>query len=184
MITATFTAQDKKEAEYLLAAMHFLRTCTKMFYGKDVNAGTPPPVVMLTGLGEYNFNNHPCVITMLSFNLPNDVDYIPAGVSSQYVESPIPKVKEKPVSQFSASSVSRLVLSKLFPGAEKKKPDKKEPPKATSTSASTVHTDATYVPTKIDISFTMIPIQTRKQVSEEFSLEDYASGKLLKKGFW
>jgi hypothetical protein len=45
--------------------------------------------------------------------------------------------------------------------------------------------NATYVPTKIDLSITLLPMQTRAQVSKEFSLRDFANGKLISKGgFW
>jgi hypothetical protein len=40
------------------------------------------------------------------------------------------------------------------------------------------------VPTKIDISLTLLPMQTRDQVSKEFSLEKFANGNLLRGGFW
>jgi len=30
----------------------------------------------------------------------------------------------------------------------------------------------------------LLPIQTRNQISNEYSLKDYASGKLLKRGYW
>jgi len=41
-----------------------------------------------------------------------------------------------------------------------------------------------YVPTKIEIAITLHPIVTRKKQSTEFSLGEYASGKLLKGGHW
>jgi hypothetical protein len=44
-ITGTFTAQSTKEADYILAATHFFRSATKMFYGQDQNRGMPPPLV-------------------------------------------------------------------------------------------------------------------------------------------
>jgi hypothetical protein len=44
--------------------------------------------------------------------------------------------------------------------------------------------NATYVPTKIEIQLTLLPIQTRNQVSQQFSLKDYANGSLLRGGFW
>lgn len=43
--------------------------------------------------------------------------------------------------------------------------------------------DSTYVPTKMEISITLLPMQTREQVSKQFSLENFANGNLLK-GFW
>ena len=175
LVTATFTANDVAEANYMLAAMHFLRSATKMFYGQDdSNRGMPPPVVFLTGLGEYQFNNHPCAITMMNYNLPNDVDYIPCGKP----EGVAPVIPARV--PLNATSSDRLKAGNLSKGA------KPTPPlnSAATQGLEDPYTKATYVPTKISIAFTMIPIQTRDQVSKEFSLEKYASGDLLRKGFW
>jgi len=175
LLTATFTANDVAEANYMLAALHFLRSATKMFYGQDdQNRGMPPPVVFLTGLGEYQFNNHPCAITMMNYNLPNDVDYIPCG-KPEGVSAVVPaKVPAN------ATASARLQGINVDVGGTGKPPESS----ATSQGRPDPYTKATYVPTKIEINFTMIPIQTRDQVSKEFSLKDYASGDLLKKGFW
>jgi len=167
IITATFTAQDRAEANYMLAAMHFLRSATKMFYGQDDSKrGVPPPILFLTGLGEFQFKNHPCALTMVNYNLETDVDYIAAGS----MQTPPPR----------KTSTSARVNKSLAKGARiitgRSEPEANDPIE--------VHDDVTYVPTKIIINFTAIPIQTRDQVSNEFSLEKYASGELLKKGFW
>ena len=42
----------------------------------------------------------------------------------------------------------------------------------------------TYVPTKMDMQITLLPVQSRSQVSRQFSLKNYANGTLLKGGFW
>ena len=42
----------------------------------------------------------------------------------------------------------------------------------------------TYVPTKMDITLELLPVQTRQQVSKEFTMRDFATGALQKKGFW
>jgi hypothetical protein len=42
----------------------------------------------------------------------------------------------------------------------------------------------TYVPSKIDIDLTLLPVQSRQQVSKQFSLKNFANGNLLKGGFW
>jgi hypothetical protein len=42
----------------------------------------------------------------------------------------------------------------------------------------------TYVPTKMEISLTLLPIQSRSDISKIFNLQQYASGSLLKGGFW
>ena len=178
LLTAVFTANDVEEANYMLAAMHFLRSATKMFYGQDLQRGMPPPIVFLTGLGEYQFNNHPCAITMMNYNLPNDVDYIPCGNPPKVVK------RLEPTGQIASDSATRKSAAGLGDGAYPTVPTQNADGIADTSGPNGTYTKATYVPTKILINFTMIPIQTRDQVSNEFSLKDYASGKLLRKGFW
>jgi len=43
---------------------------------------------------------------------------------------------------------------------------------------------ATYVPTKLQMTITLLPVQNRLQVSKDFSLKDYANGRLIKQGYW
>lgn len=87
-ITAQFTANYPAEAEYVLAMIHFFRTATKMFYGKDQIAGTPPPVLYLDGYGPYTFDHIPVVITGFDYTMPNDVDYISCKVLNQHQKVP------------------------------------------------------------------------------------------------
>jgi hypothetical protein len=42
----------------------------------------------------------------------------------------------------------------------------------------------TYVPTRMEIQLELYPIQSRQQVSREFSLEKFANGNLQRAGFW
>ena len=42
----------------------------------------------------------------------------------------------------------------------------------------------TYVPTKMEISLILLPVQSRQQVSQQFSLKGFANGNLLKGGYW
>lgn len=75
-ITADFTAQNKIEAQYVLACIYFFRAATKMFFGQSRNAGNPPPLVYLDGYGEKYFNQVPCLISNFTHTMPADVDYI------------------------------------------------------------------------------------------------------------
>ena len=82
-LTATFTAQDKADAEYSIAALHFFRTCTKMDYGasrRDV-AGTPPPVLNFSAYGMHA-KNTPVILKSLNYSLPEDTDYVTYGNNS------------------------------------------------------------------------------------------------------
>ena len=175
-ITATFTAQDTSEANYLLAVIHFFRSATKMFYGAtDAFRGAPPPLVFLSGLGEYQFNNHPCVIQSFDYTLPADVDYIRAN-SSNNTGTTLTQNRDRqnlPISSNNPSG-NRLQTAGLTPGGIPVLPA----PTPIGTTA------PTSVPTKMDISITLLPMQTRIQVSQQFSMEKFANGNLLKGGFW
>jgi hypothetical protein len=81
VITGDFTVENAQEGQYWVAAMHYLRSVTKMFYGEGEYAGSPPPLVKLNGYGDYVFNNVPCVVTNFTIDLPSDVDYIAVPLS-------------------------------------------------------------------------------------------------------
>jgi len=87
-ISGLFTANYPAEAEYMVAMMHFFRTVTKMFYGQDQLAGTPPPVLYLDAYGPYSFDHIPVVITGFDYQLPNEVDYISCTINTQKQKVP------------------------------------------------------------------------------------------------
>jgi hypothetical protein len=79
-ITAPMNVEDPTQGLYWIAAAHYLRSLTKMFNGSDSKAGNPPPIVNLSGYGEYVFNNVPVVVTNFTLTLPKDTDYISVPV--------------------------------------------------------------------------------------------------------
>lgn len=175
-----FTAQSTSEADYLLATIHFLKSVTKMFYGQDAEAGAPPPLVYLTGLGEYQFNEHPCLVQAFNYSLPAEVDYVRAG-STNINNTNLSLRRSKQTSMaggllgsFLGSAIDRLMNAGLPKGGIVNPP---APP--------TLGTNRpTYVPTKMEIAITLLPVQSRQQVSKQFSVKQFASGDLLKGGFW
>ena len=184
-LSCPFTAQSTVEAEYLLAVIHFFRSVTKMFYGQDPERGTPPPLVYLTGLGEFQFNEHPCVVQSFTYDLPADVDYIRAR--SQNVTNSNMLNKRQSTNATgpgttwgngivgqALTTIGRLTAAKLPKGAMNTPP----------APASFGQNSPTYVPTKMTIAISLLPVQSRKQQSQQFSLRQYANGDLLKGGFW
>ena len=180
-ITGTFTAQDTREANYLLAVIHFFRSVTKMFYGQDPQRGAPPPLVYIQGLGEYQFNNQPCVVKSFNYSLPNDVDYIRTKPNNYNINlnNRLVKSQTSPANGI-ASVMNRLKNSLLPKGAL---PNTGAQELTIEQSVTNVAND-TYVPTKIEIQITLAPIQTRSQQSQQFSVRDFSNGKLLRGGFW
>jgi len=186
-IRGTFTAQDTREAQYLLAVIHFFRSVTKMFYGQDAEAGTPPPLVYLSGLGQYQFNNHPCVVTSFTYNLPTDVDYIRANgfnniglnLENRRTQSSGPSISGSLGTVIAI--IDRLKNAGIPNGSLTDVPS----PGAVNQNVTNQNAiNSTYVPTKMEISISLYPIQTRSQVSQQFSLKSFANGDLLKGGFW
>jgi hypothetical protein len=165
-ITCDFTAQDTAEATYLLAVIHFFRSVTKMFYGQDQmpKPGTPPPLCYLTGFGAFQFDQHPLAIVSFNYTLPTEVDYIrasAAGTTSSIPKSAIP---------MTSLQLDRLLSSGLQPGGSSPSPNWATYPKDAA---------PTYVPTRMQIQLGAIPIVTRNDISNSFSLREYATGAML-----
>jgi hypothetical protein len=174
-LKCTFTAQSTGEANYLLAVITFFKAVTKMFYGQDAERGAPPPLTYLSGLGEYQFNEHPCLVQSFNYNLPADVDYIRANSALNVGLNLIGQRDRQTVATASNfGGLNRLAAAALTKGAL---PTPLPPPTLGTNSP-------TYVPTKIDISITLLPVQSRSQVSKQFSLKSFANGDLIKGGFW
>ena len=175
-ITATFTAQSTSDAAYVLAVIHFFRSVTKMFYGQDSQyRGSPPPLVFLSGLGDYQFNNHPCLVSNFNYSLPADVDYISSGSPNNLGLNlqPLQNLFSTTLNTITPT-VQRLASAFLPPGAQDALPAPLQG----------LLNTPTYVPTKMDMVLTLLPTQSRSKVSKQFSLQGFANGNLLKGGFW
>ena len=192
-IRGTFTAQDTREANYLLAVIHFFRSVTKMFYGQDAQRGTPPPICFLNAFGQLQFSDHPCVISAFNYTLPNDVDYIRANNPNNFGVNLANRSTPTATAPLGGGLAGWNRLKNAVQGGLSKG--------ALPTGAydSGIGLDvmggspigavqntapASYVPTKMEIDITLIPVQSRSQVSKQFSLKDFANGKLITQGFW
>jgi len=175
-LRATFTAQDTTEANYLLAVIHFFRSVTKMFYGQDAQRGSPPPLTYLSGFGDYQFNEHPCVVSQFNYNLPADVNYIRAqSVLSNGNNLLNARKRQTVLGNPLSYALQRLATVGMTKGGLD----------VTFAPGGSLGADnSTYVPTKMDIQLTLLPIQSRSQVSRQFSLRGFANGNLIKGGFW
>lgn len=171
-IQCEFTAQDEYEANYLLAVIHFFRSATKMFYGQDESPrrGTPPPLCYIYGMGSYQFSGQPLAIQSFSYNLPNNVDYIQTSVGTDTTTATPPTTQPGRMEGTGVARGGVLPPPQFAPIAE---PD-----------------TVSWVPSKIQLAVQCVPMMNRNSVSNEFSLEKYATGSLLNGvgktsgGFW
>lgn len=78
-VEGEFTVQNSQEGIMLLATIHLLRSLTKMRFGNDPLAGSPPPICRFDAYGDYMLKNVPVSVASFTHSLPDNVDYIAVG---------------------------------------------------------------------------------------------------------
>ena len=130
-INGDFFVSNGVEAEYWVAAVHYLRACTKMRYGEgSTDAGAPPPVVLLNGYGDFVFKNVPVIIQSFNIDLQADIDYVSCGLQKEalgdFDEGEYKSVSWAPsqsqftlmlTPQYSRSTVSQFNMNDFVRGA-------------------------------------------------------------------
>jgi len=163
MCSGQFTAMNQQEAVYSMAAIHFLRTITKMFFGiggddaAAINArGTPPPVLLFNAHGTALFHNVPVVVTSYSIELPQDVDYVELENSQKNAS-----VRELIAKQDKLTTrETAVVVTRQSKGI------------------------TAWIPTKFNITVNMTVQNTPNRLRRNFNLNDFRTGNLIKKGGW
>ena len=77
-IVGEFPVQNSEDAKHWIATVKFLRTMSKMAFGKsnDSYKGSPPPIMHLSGYGDHVYDKVPVVISQFSVELRPGIDYI------------------------------------------------------------------------------------------------------------
>jgi len=174
-VIGPFTAQNQEEARYCVAAIHFLRTVTKMFFGLgglDQDAvnlrGTPPPILLFNAYGTAIYHNVPVIITTYNVEFPQDTDYVQVlfdgNVGSERA------IFNNP-GQFDEFNNPRGINTSLLEG----------PRQIVQTKTGEI---SAWVPTKFTVSITMTVQNTPDRLRRSFNLNDFRTGKLVKKGGW
>ena len=166
-IIAPFNVEDSEQALYWIAAVHYLRSATKMFTGRDPIAGNPPPIVYLNGYGNYVFKNVPVVISQFSCNLDAGSDYIPTEVkgSAMGAATSAADAIGGVADQFGLSTISKYAsaagdVTSFLGGLGL---------------GGSVSGGQTYVPTKSSITVTLLPAYSRA-TAKNFSLQQFVQG--------
>lgn len=165
-ISTQLTVQNIDEGRYALACIHFARTVTKMYFGsKSSKSGTPPPVLHLSGYGEYMFNRLPVVMTQYTIGLDADVDYveIPITSSNSQIQNIVNSESLTNCGLVDSSTEAREQLKSMTLKA--------------ATASETGYSRA-WLPTKFLFSVTLKVTRTPKQ-ARTFDLDSFRSGELL-----
>ena len=115
-IIGEFPVQNSEDAKHWVATVNFLRTVTKMFFGKDDESklkGNPPPIMHLSGYGDHMFNKVPVVVNSFNLELRQGIDYISTkqtqtGYSASGVPDQIAGLVESGESQTWAPTLSNI----------------------------------------------------------------------------
>ena len=76
-IIGEFPVQNSEDAKHWVATVNFLRTITKMYFGKEqALKGNPPPIMHLSGYGDHMFSKVPVVVNTFNVELRPGIDYI------------------------------------------------------------------------------------------------------------
>lgn len=181
VITGDFTVQSPEEGQYLMAAIYFFRSATKMFFGQGANAGNPPPIVFLDGYGSHYFPHVPCVITNFSHVLPNEVDYVQVPITNTKLEEtdvPAAGPNSGPSLYDDGAGGLTANLGAVAPNFGSKKAALSKDNTYKQTQLKSI-TTSTRVPTVSSISITLKTIYSRKNLHDRFDLGKFASGELL-----
>lgn len=198
-IEAPFNVEDGDQAMYWLAAVHFLRSATKMFTGEGDLQGNPPPILKLSGYGDYVFKNVPVVVQTFSVNLSQDTNYIntsTAFAGGDAVNGAGPGI----MSSISGISGAAIGLAGLAGALGKNKVANtlgafgaiggavagvsKLLGSVTSVAGGGSFATAgnSWVPVKSTISVTLKPIYSRESV-RQFSLQKFVKGEYVNGGY-
>ena len=188
-ISGDFTVQNPSDGQYLMAAIYFFRSATKMFFGQGDNVGNPPPIVFLDGYGSHYFPHIPCVVTSFQHTLPDDVDYIQVPISRTTLqESQIapPSVTNNTTPDMATNSITGPNGEIYAPNwgatgsaaGDAKLAANNARANTTKTEYNTI-TTTSRLPTRISVSITLQPMYSRKNLADNFDLNKFAQGFLL-----
>ena len=152
-----FSAHTVEHFKMSAYAIRFLRTYTKMNYGRlDEDRGQPPRILRLFAHGEQMFNNVPVVITKFAMTLPEDVDYVSGTIDNDgsLAKTNIIRSAQVPTSALADQQVTVNSISGTI-----------------------------YLPMVFQISINFNMQQNMFNAVKEFNLRDFANGKLSSKGY-
>lgn len=115
-VAGTFIVETSDDADYWIAAKHFLEVATKMAFGDTSNAGSPPPVLRLNGYGKHIFNNVPVIVLSSTVELPDDVSYIQSKTDPVTYVPSRSTISANLQVMYSRSSTSNFSYDKLVNG--------------------------------------------------------------------
>jgi hypothetical protein len=144
-------------------AIRFLRIYTKMNYGREDNErGQPPRILRFFAMGNPIFYNVPVVISRFNITFPEDVDYIkgvPGIVNNRDAPRNVENVGNRSMPTNGVAVVNDALQTR------------------------TDRDNFIYLPAFFQVSITLLLQQNIAKTVKQFTLPDFAAGKLSKDGY-
>lgn len=159
-MTCKFSAHTKEHFDLSEHAIRFLRTYSKMNFGrKDILRGLPPRILRFYAYGNQVFENVPVVINKFSMTFPEDVDYVKG--------------------EFDPST------KKLDNIKNVKNPSNEVPLNADGVPETVTdgRPSTFYLPMFFTINISLLVQQNLFRTVNEFTLENFSKGMMSKKGY-
>ena len=161
-MTCKFSAHTSEHFNLSAYAIRFLRTYTKMNYGRtDPLRGLPPRILRFFAYGNQVFDNVPVVISKFNMTFPEDIDYVKGKIdpnSDLYKDIETVRKPEVPTNVTPEGEVPEIVV--------------------TDTRIREI-----YLPVFFTITIGLLVQQNLYKAVNNFNLEDFAAGKLNSKGY-
>ena len=158
-IIGEFPVQNSDDAKHWVATVNFLRTITKMYFGKEqALKGNPPPIMHLSGYGDYVFNKVPVIVNTFNVDLRPGIDYISTNQNQTELFAQSGGVGPAGIKSDGTYGTARDATRELSRNAPK-----------------------SWAPTLSNISVLVTPVYSRESI-KNFSLSDFARGNLSGKG--
>ena len=168
-LSCKFTSQTIDHFLYCEKAIRFLRTYTKMNYGRlDNDRGQPPRILRFFGLGQGLFNDVPVVISKFNMTFPEDCDYVEGEIVGAN------KLKDNKVRD--VSKPTNISPSDPVKGNS-------QIPTIDVVGAASDSGYKLYLPIVFTISITLLVQQNLSRTVNTFALDDFGTGYLGMQGY-
>jgi hypothetical protein len=194
-MTCKFSAHTSEHFNLSAYAIRFLRTYTKMNYGRtDPSRGLPPRILRFFAYGNQAFDNVPVVISKFNMTFPEDIDYVQGTVDvggDLYKNIVTVRKPETPTNNPTLPSGRKLDmgdgegydLQNVTMSGMDTAGDDTPSSIAVAQTANGNGPTAMYLPVFFTISIGLLIQQNLYTTVNNFNLEDFAAGKLNSKGY-
>jgi hypothetical protein len=174
-MSCKFSAHTESHFKVAEQALRFLRTYSKMNYGRnDAQRGLPPRILNFFAYGATVFNDVPVYLSKFSMVFPEDIDYVTGTFDSKGQLVSSSRIKDAPSG-----------VQVRDPGVASTQVQNQDTTGATSP-AGDIKNNQTYqisLPILFTVNISLIVQQNLHKTVNEFTLDKFATGELMAKGY-